>query len=146
MEELLPLIIGILWVVYTLYNKGQKKKRPVAANPVEENENRKPSILEQLLMGEEAVESQPYVNTETDTQSDDFEREVVVDEVVKEHETPFLKRELSNFIHEGESVFQDEDEIKDASQMETQKETFEFDLRKAILYSEILNAPYIGYK
>jgi hypothetical protein len=147
MEELLPLIIGIIWLVYTIFTKGKKKEvRKQSAG--EHQEAKEPSVLEQLFSNGEFMEPQPY---ETYDEPIDDEITEPYEMVLSEEDNdaaPFLKAELSNFMHEGQSAvptsmnFTDEDLAKHENQVEMP----DFDLRKAIIYSEILNAPYIGYK
>lgn len=146
MEDLLPIIIGIIWVAYTLYNKGLKKKRSKAPVSTEVSGERKPSFIEQLLMGEEADESPHYEEVDLYSESDGLEKEVAIDVAVPETRSPFLSNELANFVQEGKHAFSTEGEMEDIVEVGPENETVEFDLRKAIIYSEILNAPYIGYK
>lgn len=147
MEELLPLIIGIIWLVYTIYSKGKKKeakKRPAG----EYHEIKKPSVLEQLFSNDDIISTQPYeMDDEPIEDKINEQYEIVVNEEDEEAE-PFLKTELSNYMYEGQSAvaassnFIDEELAKQESSVEVR----DFDLRKAIIYSEIINAPYIGYK
>jgi len=148
MEEFLPILIGIIWLVYTLYNRGQKKKGRRKPQPVENEGTKSPSFIEQLLMGEEGQAPQPYEYSEPEV-----ETETIVDEfaeTIKEKRAsiPFLTEELSDFVHEGQSVgsgYEIEDS-EDEKHTEFHLETNEFDLKKAVVFSEILNAPYIDYK
>ena len=109
---------------------------------------KEPSILEQLFSNGEIIKPQPYeIYDESIDDEINEQHDVALSEEDKES-GPFLKAELSNFMHEGQSAiptsinFVDEDLAK----QENQVELHDFDLRKAIIYSEILNAPYIGYK
>ena len=56
----LPILIGIIWVAYTLYNKGKKKKEIKHACCIRKKERQTPFIFEQILMGEEIKVPQPY--------------------------------------------------------------------------------------
>lgn len=152
MEELLPLIIGIVWVVYSLYSRGQKKK--TGRKPQPAKANKAPSLLEQILSGQGISVPEPE---ESDV---DFEYEYeeepinVVEERVNNHEPlPFLNAELKDVKEEGGSGLKnyfDSEEIADTDEDESDWEFIEelksFDIKKAIIYSEILNAPYIDYK
>lgn len=148
MEEFLPLLIGIIWLVYTLYNRGQKKKNVRKPQPVKESENKTPSFIEQLLMGEDVTTPQPYEEEEIE-----FEPAPVVDEPViiktdKFKPSPFLTTELADFVHEGQSISEInefEEQIYEKSHADENFIT-DFDLKKAVIFSEILNAPYIDYK
>ena len=147
MEELLPLIIGIVWLVYTIYSKG-KKKNARKQSPGDNQEIKAPSILEQLFSNNEIIESQPYEIYDGPVEDEPLGLQDVVVSEQYEESKPFLKNELANFMFEGQSALSsisdfEKEELKDS---ENQVEMLDFDLRKAIIYSEILNAPYIGYK
>jgi hypothetical protein len=147
MEELLPLIIGILWLVYTIFGKNKKKKAR-RAQPEKQEVQKSPSILEQLLTDSDVINPQPvdfYDEPEEEDQIESAEEEII--EPKKKYE-PFLRGELADFVTEGQSIIvPSEDEISDEKlDSEIEYEKLDFDLRKAIIFSEILNAPYIGYK
>jgi hypothetical protein len=72
----------------------------------------------------------------------------------KERIRPFLTSELSDFTEEGQSVLEisfDEglnQVLNNETELvfDTLGDMKDFDLRKAVVLSEILNAPYIDYK
>lgn len=146
MEELLPLIIGIAWLVYTIYNKN-KKKEAKKQHPVSGGEESAPSIIEQLFTGV-TVPEQPYKEYDEPFEDgvDEEYDEVVIEP--KENPSPFLITELADFAEEGQAAFTRLDNVmmEDDLNEEDQFEKEDFELRKAIIFSEILNAPYIGYK
>jgi len=147
MEEILPIIIGIIWLVYTIYSKGKRKE--ARKNHSGRSEKAKaPSILEQIFTNNEVLSPQPY------DMVDESEEDLYVeeyDEVVPEQEElprPFLSTELASFVKEGQSAITPSGDyiIEEREEVENLVEKQEFDLRKAIIFSEILNTPYIGYK
>ena len=147
MEEFLPIIIGIIWLVYTIYNKG-KKKEAKRHHPGRSEEARPPSILEQLFTGNEEIKTQPYEEYDEPYEGQLIEK---YDEVVDEPEEkpkPFLRTELADFVQEGQSAVMPSGNymMEEKMEMKNQVENLDFDLKKAIIFSEILNAPYIGYK
>ncbi|MCD4684213.1 MAG: hypothetical protein K8R86_13090 [Bacteroidales bacterium] len=148
MEEFLPILIGIIWLAYTLYNRGQKKKNARKHQPAETREDKTPSFIEQLLMGEETIQPQPYESSEHEFETGTIQDEF--DEAQREKESikPFLNEELADFMHEGQSVSMVNkiDEIENEEDAGFDHITDEFDLKKAVIFSEILNAPYIDYK
>ena len=155
MEELLPLIIGVLWLLYTFYSKSQKKKAREGSSPPGAKTKENPSFLEQLLAGKGIqLESPEPVEYEEDIIYEPFEKQETADTETKEKEIkPFLQSELSEFMGEGHTgfttAFQDEqsfETLKDISVAEPSEQMQEFDLKKAVVFSEILNAPYIDYK
>lgn len=151
MEDFLPILIGIIWIAYTLYSKGQKKKNFKPTHSAPKQEERPPSILEQILMGEQIKQPQPYT---------DFFRmeEPPVEEIQPEPVTsqkitpsPFLSDELRSFKGEGQSVSNNYSNLGKTieeilREHEEEFEENEFDLKRAVIYSEVLNAPYIDYK
>lgn len=147
MEEFLPIIIGIAWLVYTIYSKG-KKKGANRSRPEGKEKAPITSILEQLFTDKEGLSPKPYEvynEAEEGQPIDEYEE---FDFEPEEKSTPFLKAELADFKHEGQAAlspqesYLNEDDIDENDQAERP----DFDLRKAIIFSEILNAPYIGYK
>jgi hypothetical protein len=155
MEDLIPLIIGVLWLLYTFYSRGQKKKSRKEPASAERTEG-KPTFLEQLLSGEgfqfeaderdQPLEDSPYEPFEEPEPTPFYNEK-------KEQKTPFLRTELSNFREEGQSQFDDdymEDENEEDSEIFSplvlELEMHDFDLKKAVVYSAILEAPYIDYK
>ena len=154
MEELLPLIIGILWLVYTFYTKGQKKKSAERA-PSGSKTREKPSFLEQLLSSEGIQLGS--------SEAEDLEEDYYIDQIEEEEPetirmdnarpSSFLKAELASYEEEGQAQFReafalDENEDKEAYYLpsELSSELQEFDLRKAVVFSAILETPYIDYK
>jgi len=152
MEELIPLIIGIIWLLYSFYSKGQKRKQKEKSPATEKKTGANPSFLEQLFTSEE--------NTREEFDQEIYEEEPVFEQVVEsqivsndsDRIKPFLGAELSQFTEEGQSQFsefQSYEEEKDSdfsSPLDLIKNIQGFDLKKAVVYSEILNAPYIDYK
>jgi len=148
MEEFLPILIGIIWLAYTLYTKGKKKGKLKMQQPAEKKENKSPSILEQILMGESFQQPMPYEtnNMEDSTLSEIFEK---VDSKPRiKTQSPFLQEELSQFKQEGQrGIISDElDLTVQGMNYETVVKERDFDLRSAVIYSEILSTPYISYK
>jgi hypothetical protein len=148
MEEFLPILIGIIWLAYTLYTKGQKKGKLKMQQPAEKKESKSPSILEQILMGEPFQQPQPYEtnNMEDSTLSEIFEKVESKPRIKKQ--SPFLQEELSQFKQEGQrGIISDEMDLTVQDLIhETAIKERDFDLRSAVIYSEILNTPYISYK
>jgi hypothetical protein len=149
MENLLPILIGIIWVAYTLYNKGKKKN--VVRQPQTEMQERKPlSIFEQILLGEEIKQPQPYADYSEPKEPEPIARPIKIKTNIKKSPSPFLNEELAGFVQEGQSVsefFSHDKTIEEI--LHESNEGFgerDFDLRKAIIYSEVLNTPYIDYK
>ena len=147
MEEFLPIIIGIIWLVYTIYNKG-KKKEAKRRHPGRSEEAKAPSILEQLFTDSEEFKPQPFEMHDEPGESQFVEEYNEVDDEPEEKPEPFLRTELADFMQEGQSAITPSGNymMEEMPGLENQVEKLDFDLRKAIIFSEILNTPYIGYK
>lgn len=146
MEELLPLIIGIIWLLYTFYNRS--KKRNTRRRPSGEGESKTSSILERILLGEEVKQPQVYEEYLEPEEVSLYDQVDVGEELTKESPTPFLKQEISQYMHEGQhAIVQDNILMDEDKNLQYDSEfELEFDVRKAVIFSEILNAPYISYK
>lgn len=152
MEELLPLIIGILWLVYTFYTKGQKKKSGSRSTPGEDPTSKPPSFLEKLLAGEGFL-TEPEDDPTLYIDEEELSFAEKVEAARNSKEKPFLRTELSGFTGEGQSQFSKAyvDDQKAMAEiydipLEGNEIMEEFDLRKAVVFSAILDAPYIDYK
>jgi hypothetical protein len=147
MENFLPIIIGVAWLVYTIYSKG-KKRGANRSHPEDTEKAPTPSFLEQLFTDKEELSPQPY---QVYNEAEAYEPIEKYEEVVFEQEeelTPFLRAELADFEHEGQTAISPLENYltEEDTDENNQVERPDFDLRRAIIFSEILNAPYIGYK
>ena len=165
MDDYLYIIIGIVWVVYSLYSNKQKqakkklmeeqrKSQPNQSNRVPEPQ-RPRSILEQLLNPEpELPEPQPV---DYDDYVDDEEANMVEMPEIKHYKPEYQTREIirdevsadyfdSQYASRGETNYYDSREVlASAYNEEILQEDLhlEFDLRKAVIFSEILKPKYI---
>ena len=151
MKDFLPLLIGLIWLGFTLYSKNQKSKK---SGTEDSTAKRKPSILEQILLGEQL---NTFIEPETESfdsiyenNDENFEKEVLKKQPVENlnEQNPFLRYELSNFIEEGrETIVENDDNLfMDNERLfaaDRDSQLIDFDLRRAVIYSEILHAPYI---
>ena len=152
MKDFLPLLIGLIWLGFTLYSKNQKSKKSGTEGSAVK---RKPSILEQVLLGEQfntfiqpETEPEPVVENSDEKVEEEALRMQPV-ESLKE-QSPFLNYELSDFVEEGtHSVNENEENLfmgrKHLFEEEENSQLIDFDLRRAVIYSEILRTPYISY-
>ncbi|MBK6962629.1 MAG: hypothetical protein IPH20_01500 [Bacteroidales bacterium] len=163
MDDFLYIIIGVVWVAYSLYNNKQKQDRKKAAReaggntPPEASPRKARSILEEILMGEMRPEPIPAEIEEVE-----YEREtraVPVDKPVKKFKTEAESLEViteevpANYFEHEYATRKDEkgniSEIKAELKEEEESEESdlriagEFDLKTAVIYAEILNPRYI---
>lgn len=148
-EDYLYILLGIIWVAFSIYKGVQKKKSlsksPENTEPAESQEPKKSffdDFLNQIITENEPVPYEPVVEEQafSDTViSDKAEEEKIFsyDDVAEE----------SNFKEEN-SVYEIEPAAEIGFQQELQShlkgknKQSNFDLRKAIIYSEILNRRY----
>lgn len=162
MDDFIYIIIGIVWVVYSLYSSKQKqqKKREMEAQrkgqPLPDTVQQKPrSLIEQLLDPENklsppsTVAYDEYEDTVEPTFteiSEDYSYrpeyqtlEVIKDEISADYfENQYVSRGETNYYDERKELVASHDEVP---QLDDLME--EFDLRKAVIFSEILNPKYI---
>lgn len=145
MDELLPIIIGIIWLAYTFYSRSQKNKKKANRPSGIQKPQRETSILEKILLGEE-LQKPEWIYQEED---DEEEEENFVVPEVESKPKPFLSTEISSFKNEGESALMEMEEEMLADEdlkVAIMEDIKDFDLKRAVIYSIILENPYIGYK
>ncbi|PKP03082.1 MAG: hypothetical protein CVU14_02420 [Bacteroidetes bacterium HGW-Bacteroidetes-9] len=160
MDDLLYILIGVAWVAYSLYTNKQKQDRKKAArenqgNPQPQQPHPVRSILEEILMGGEV---KPLTHPEED-EFEDFETEpktVLAAPVKYTTETEAKSLEVIedevpvNYFEKEYAGRKDNNEEVAWIKKETDKEIEEwsftiagdFDVKKAVIYAEILNPRY----
>ena len=142
-EDILYILIGIIWVVFSIYQAKKKKKQKSAPRPDTE---KKKSLFETLL--DEVTENQqqtelPYVEDKP------------IAETVTTPENEYEKKIFTYDDYYEKEGYKDAEEIISANEPSTQhtlrqelkshivkSKKQRFDLQKAIIYSEILNPKY----
>lgn len=148
MEDYIYILLGIVWILYSAYRASKKKK---ARNPspqkrefTAEKKNEVEDVFKKVLLGE----TEPY---EPAYERDYFEEPEPAFENEKEPVVNKTKFKLDSVPkEEGVSIFEDSveekyDEIttgEDAQESENLRDYLNFDLKKAVIFSEILNRPY----
>lgn len=148
MEEYLYILAGIAYLAYSFYSASKKKKakRSVNENQPYENVSEKETDFDlEKLFGVDSlkreIEELPYemmgVEIEkTFEQEQPFEQEQVYEEVKQ----PIVDEVKAVQMKYSENVVQ---QIVVEEEEEIIEEKEQLDLRAAIIYSEILNPPYI---
>ncbi len=150
MEEFIYILIGVIWLGASIYKASQKKKqkaRPQSqASSVPEEEttvSRTKSLLEQLLEGQQVQVPEPEI-VEYD--------EPMLTEIEDKPLSGSFQSEYAGRTFKGLEALESEgvsslgrisfvDIMKDTT--EKQHKAVRIDLRKAIIYSAILERPYI---
>ncbi len=151
MENILPIVILIVWLVFSLYNKEQKRKKKASySGSKKDAEPDRPSLLEQLLSGNLNLQSQPFVKEVEPDEPESWlpeEREPLTESKINIPK-PFLTEELDSIQEEGQrstSIKKTEDPEDVEINTDGELSLSGINFRKAVIYSEILNAPYINY-
>jgi len=149
MKDFLPLLIGLIWLGFTLYSKNQKKKNSKSGVSAEK---KRPSMLEQILLGEQfnsIIQPETELSGSDENYDDNENNEDLEIEQIESfnEKSPFLKYELSDFVKEGTRITNENNNNYEGNEMileeENDPQLIDFDLKRAIIYSEILHAPYI---
>ncbi len=155
MEDFIYILIGVAWLVYSVY-KSQNKTRAAKKQPVRDydqesgdghhsggghQQGRKPQAFEELLseiLGEEPKPA-PVVVPKADYSPQEKLKRKSYDnyfETTRNTKTPesveYNKRRASSVPSGIEEHFDD---------IEEQEYQYDFDIRKAVIYSEILKRP-----
>ena len=151
MEDYIYILIGVIWLAATIYKATQKKKQKAQQNkPVTsttpENTHRTEtrSLIEELLGGQQVSIPEPAV-IETEYSDQMFE------EVEANKPSGIFQSEYAKLGHSGLEALSAEGvsslgNITSHDVMKEQKKKtsgpIKIDLRKAIIYSAILDRPY----
>ncbi len=143
MEDYIYILLGIGWIVYSIYKRSQKqasKNRQQSSAPKYDSPK---SLLQELLSGEKfeplTVETEypehPYSSDIDDEQKYNFSKDLEETSLVEninyeEKQSLNVKRKIQNI-----EIAEEENEISSI-------DLNDFDLRKAVIYSEVLKRPY----
>ena len=151
MEDYIYILLGLVWIIYAVYRSNQKKKKaretPVTPVPLPvetEKDTEFSSMLDEFFGTKTPQEKAPdFEQAESDYRNIEEQQGFYNKNIKTEYKLDSIPTE------EGMSVFS-ENELTDifgkSSISEDYEdflvaETIDFDLRKAIIYSEILNRP-----
>jgi len=162
MEDVLYILIGVAWVAYSIYSYKQKaKKQQVAKQSITQREYEIPDSEEQPQQKQSALRniisefqsysqkesgSSPYYTPENESVFSEAEANSVENissiEELTESNSPLSQEMLNQYLkkdYDKEITIENKDIDKDIDN-NTEIE-FEFDLKKAIIFSEILKRP-----
>ena len=152
MEEFIYILLGVLWLAATIYRASKKKQQPKPQQPATDQPEKESrvsatkSLLEQLLDGQQLRIPEPEVVEVEETFAEPMMAEVERRKKEETFQTQYAGygfKSLESLSGEGVSslggiVFKDimkQTEKKQGSAVS-------IDLRKAIIYSAILERPY----
>ncbi len=149
MEDFIYILAGVAYLAYSIYSAGQKKKKkleeaqqqPYVETEVKTSEpsikkESAPSIFDEIL----GLQNFEFNSEEElyDEVEEDFVEEEIIDVVPSEEGIRTTKIQSSIELFES----QEEESIVQLDEKEKSID-YEFNLRDAIISSEILNPPYI---
>ena len=139
-EDFLYILIGIVWVAFSIY-KGSKRKKPVTKQNLEKNKGFFETLLEEVTKQDQQQVDVPYVPqvplSETPLPSENREEERIFSYDDAYEEENFKEPEVILATDEPHK----KTDLKKQSQAPGSKR-LRFDLKKAIIYSEILQPKY----
>ena len=149
MKNVLPILIALIYIIFTLYNKSKKaqqkqqQQKPVVPHEHDQDEYRKPAdikkTLEEILIGKEPEPVPETDYMETVPESIEADEEHAVEQISNDQE--ILPKDNQGKNEVTEQMFAEETEQK-MREYDFKEESFGFDLKMAIIYSEILKRPY----
>lgn len=148
-EDYLYIIIGLIWVAFSIY-KGAQKKKAKSQSHEDMDEAEEPTVkksifenfLNEIIKDEEPIQYEPVeikeeVAEPVQSRPNEEEKIFSYDDYYEE----------SNFLSKS-NVYKDRQPLESTLNQELQthlkasKQKPRFDLRKAVIYSEILNRRY----
>lgn len=149
-EDFLYIIFGIIWVVFSYYNAQKKKKARKSNKPTEE---KKPSFLDSLI-DEIGIKSEQESPNYADPYSEDDQLITKSDD--NNHLNTFNDQVFSYDDYYEESNYSQVTDVNDIKQQDkvevvtttisdkkiSKNKVKNVDLRKAVIYSEILKKKY----
>jgi len=140
MDNLLPLLLGLVFIGVKYYNKTQKdkKKTPISKHPQENFIEKAQTSFDDFMnefIGENKQAFKPVVSTQAyeEESIEEWKKEMHMEEPESIEYDPEISKEPSS-----KKLF----ETIQNKPLEI-TESIDFDLRKAVVYDAILNPPYI---
>ena len=154
MEDLIYLVLLIAWAVFAFYRQSQKKKaaaRSAESKPAPPPPESEPSgkSWEEILFGEEVpeeheIEYEPEKQVELASAKKTAAFEPIsleqkyMRQKIESLEDPLVQERMGK----GKPILLEDDEDQQKGVMDLDTFMKDFDLRKAIIFSEIINRPY----
>lgn len=140
-EDYFYILVGLIWVAFSIYKGIQKKKSQQAPDQKTKKKSVLETLMDEFLEKEEAVQTEPIVY-EAPSQDIEFEEEEVREEVFSYDDV----YEENNY-NEAAEVHCKRGEVKSRLKTNlktpsTKRKKMRFNLKKAVVYSEILNRRY----
>ncbi|MBU2557154.1 MAG: hypothetical protein KJ578_05165 [Bacteroidetes bacterium] len=142
MEDLIYILIGVIWLVFSVI-KGTQKKNPPSINDAEEHDESDhrgfEDIMAEILGKQNPREEKPNIEEYKSEQEPEEEQ---VGMAYQSLEDLYMKERLKNR-EANLGLDEPEKEILEPETIKRNKPRPQFDLRKAIIYQTILERPYV---
>ncbi len=150
MDDYIYILLAVAWIAFTIYSQKQKKnKQQQKAKPQQQTQKDVKSYFEEILLGNvsspDPIPTEPVIHEE-------------IYESVSGYKTSGNIRPEYEFLEEGSQLSEEyfdknsaiekpEIQIEEKYEIQTEEEYenieyLDFDIRKAVIYSEILKCPY----
>lgn len=155
MEDLIYILLGIAWIIYAAYRANQKQKKKASApaqtkaQPQQPTYEKRPkpieTIFREILEDEESLERQ-YI-----PEGESYDEIAIKDLELEKRQFSKPKKILETIpTEEGVGSIDysrmfsgfSTDVIPEETRESSIRDDLDFDLRKAVIYAEILNRPY----
>jgi hypothetical protein len=156
MEDVIYIVLGLLWLVFTFYTQSRKRKQREAqkSKPTAQSSETPKSFFEQIFT---EAPSPVELDEEPIPEADLIQTEVIQDKRIRstfeeEYEKMGIKSledtelRIQNFKAEESGKINLEKKHGFESEFESdfdKEEGLEFDLKKAVIMAEILERPYL---
>ncbi|MBN2745210.1 MAG: hypothetical protein JXR34_00650 [Bacteroidales bacterium] len=158
MEELLPILIAVVWFIYKMYQGAQKKAdrkqrivKPEQAVPVEKDSEFDMDEMVKTIFGVNNIAPQPnpVFGSQTDSVENEYQQVEQNDNRYKDYiedDTEAYQSNIQSVEYQHESI--QEKVIRQAANLEEEEIEYnnileDFDVKKAVIYSAILERRYI---
>ena len=138
-EDYFYILVGLIWVAFSIYKGMQKKKSQKTSDKVVKKKSVLETLMDEFLEKEEPVQPEPIVY---DASPQNGELEEEVKEEIFSYDDIYEKSnhsEFSEVYNKTETKSRLKTNLKAPSR---KRKKTGFDLRKAVVYSEILNRRY----
>ncbi len=150
MDDYIYILLAIAWIAFTIYSQKQKKnKQQQKAKPQQQTQKDVKSYFEEILLGNvsspDPIPAEPVIHEEIYEPVSGYKTS---ENIQPEYEFLEEGSQLSEeYFDQNSAIEKPEIQIEEKSEIKIQEEYenieyLDFDIRKAVIYSEILKRPY----
>lgn len=155
MDDLIYILLGIAWIIYAAYRANQKQKKKASApaqsrpQPQQQTYEKRPKPIETIFR--EILEDNESLERQYIPEGESYD-EIAIKDLELEKRQFSKPKNILEAIPAAEGIGSldysgmfsgfSADVAPDETRESTIREDLDFDLRKAVIYAEILNRPY----